>query len=166
MNMKKLFLLFALIAVSISAFYFFKKDTKKTLLLVNVLSKELYDDMHILGSEQISYEDIEKTVETTWKNYDKNTVFVFYCSNYACSASGESAEILTKAGFNKAFAYEGGMSEWFNLHSVDKSYKIVGVGKQSYLHLPNMPKEPAPNTKTITAEELKTMLIQHKVKGY
>ena len=165
MNYKKT-VLFLTIIIFIVSFLYFLKRKNKTILLINVLSKELYDDMHILGSEHISYEDIDTLVKTTWKNYDKNTVFVFYCSNYACSASGESAQILQNAGFPNAYAYEGGMAEWFNLHSVDKSYKIVGVGKQSYLQLPNISKEPAPNIKTITAEELKHMLAKHKVKGY
>ncbi len=165
MNYKKISFFLATIALLVVSFYFLKRDTKKTILLVNVLSKELYDDMHILGSEHVSYEDIDSILETTWKKYDKNTIFVFYCSNYACSASGESAQTLVKAGFPNAYAYEGGMAEWFNLHSVDKSYKIVGVGKQSYLQLPNISKEPAPNIKTITAEELKNMLTKHNVKG-
>ena len=165
MNYKKISLSLALIIFSLAALYMLKKE-KKTLFLINVITKDLYDDMHIEGSEQVSYEDIDTLLETNWKKYDKNTVFVFYCSNYACSASGESAQTLTKAGFLNAYAYEGGMAEWFNLHSVDKSYKIRGVGKQSYLRLPNIPKDPAPGVKTITAEELKNMLKKHNIKGY
>ena len=165
MNMlKKLFLVavVSLAALVASYFYFFGHQ-KKELLVINVLSKELYDDLHIAGSVHTSFEDAEEIFKKEWSYYPKNTIFVFYCSNYACGASGEMAKYMRKEGFLRSYAYEGGMAEWFHLHKADKSYKIVGVGNQNYLTLPNEYKKPADEREIITAQDLKKLIEEHKL---
>lgn len=134
------------------------RDKKTSLKLINVLDKTLFDDVHIAGSEHVSFEDLDKKILTDWKNLDKNTVFVFYCSNYACSASGQAAKQIEQLGFKESYAYEGGMAEWFNLHKQDKSYRIVGEAKQRYLNMPNPIKLIDHDYKVITAARLKELL--------
>lgn len=133
-------------------------NKKSSFLLINVLDKQLYDDLHIAGSEHVPFEELENKLLKTWHSYDKKTVFVFYCSNYACTASADAVRMMQKAGFTKSYAYEGGMAEWFNLHKTDKSYRIVGIGQEVYLTRANEPLTVHTDVPVITADELKAML--------
>ena len=164
---KKLFLFGALaVLASLIAYFLYVSHNKKGIMIVNVLNKELYDDLHIAGSIHVPYEEVEESINNNWSTLPKDTPVIFYCSNYACSASGEVARYMRKQGFSHAYAYEGGMAEWFNLHKQDKTYKIVGEGKQSYLTRLN-PVKPAPtDVKIVSAEQLKKMLGDNRVKGW
>lgn len=142
------------------------REKTNSLKLINVLDKNIYDDVHIAGSEHINFEDLDKKIETDWKNLDKNTIFIFYCTNYACSASGEAAKKMEELGFKNSYAYEGGMAEWFSLHKQDKSYRIIGnlekidtKVKHRYLTLPNPINLGEHNFKIISADELKKLLL-------
>lgn len=103
-----------------------KSESKKdaSLVVINVLDKDLYNDCHIKGSIQVSYEDIE----TYAKKLDKNTQVVVYCSNYWCTASGEAYQIFKQQGFNQAWAYEAGMAEWYQ-----KGLPVEGPCQSPYL---------------------------------
>jgi rhodanese-related sulfurtransferase len=82
-----------------------------SLYVVNVLTKDMYQDAHIKGSMHLDLDDLDEYAG----KWDKNTPVVFYCSNYQCSASGHAAKLFKKAGFNHVYAYEGGAAEWFQL---------------------------------------------------
>lgn len=96
----------------------------KELLVLNVLSKEAYDDCHIMGSQSIPLADL-KSASSGW---DKGKEIVVYCANYHCSASKEAYLKLTVLGFTNVRAYEGGMREWR-----DAGYSSEGPCKKSYL---------------------------------
>lgn len=121
-----------LIFLSISSLFilsgcdiFKKQQPKKTgLVVVNVLDKELFDDCRIKGSINIPFESIEMCDTII----DKDAEIVCYCSNYFCSASGQSCKILKEKGFSRVFAYEAGTAEWFQ-----QGYPVEGPCKSSYL---------------------------------
>ena len=94
------------------------------LVVVNVLDKKYYEDCHIQGSVHIPFEDIEARIKT----FDKNNHYVFYCSNYACTAAPFTATMLKEAGFPKVSVYHGGIVEWYQ-----KKYPCVGPAELSYL---------------------------------
>lgn len=100
------------------------KKSKSKFLVINVLDKDFYDDCHISGSINVPFEQVEQYSQ----NLDKDTEIIFYCSNYRCSASGEAARMLMKKGFNKIFAYEAGMAEWYQ-----QKLPVVGSCKKDYL---------------------------------
>jgi len=124
-------------------------EKKKGVIVINVLDKELYDDCHIKGSMSMPFEKVKQELP---KLVDKDAEVVFYCSNYMCSASGESAKMAKELGFKKAYAYEGGTAEWYQ-----KGYPVEGSCKQGYLK----GKLPAPEKLqdyVISAEALKEKL--------
>jgi len=128
-----------------------------SLKVVNVLDKNLYDDAHIAGSIQVDFENVKDAAE----GWNKNDTVVFYCSNYQCQASFESARQLKELGFNNVMAFEGGMEEWYRLNKEgDASYKVEGPGAQDYLKMkiakPEHTEESA--VKIITAAELKDLM--------
>lgn len=101
-------------------------ESKKSgsLVVINVLDKDLYNDCHIKGSIQVSYEDIESYA----RKLDKNTQVVTYCSNYMCTGSGEAYRMFKQLGFAQVWAYEAGMAEW-----CQKSLPVEGPCKSPYL---------------------------------
>lgn len=100
------------------------------LIIVNVLDKALYDDCHIKGSINVPFEEfndwVNKNLES--KKIDINDHIVVYCSNYMCTASGYSAQLLTKLGFKNVWAYEAGVAEW-----LQQGKAIEGVCQKPYL---------------------------------
>lgn len=108
-----------------------------SMIVVNVLDKEFYDECHIKGSIQVAFDNVEEY----FKNIDRNTPIVTYCSNYACTASGFVAQMLTDMGFKNVKAFEGGMAQWYQ-----KGYPVEGTckggtigSKSSYLTMENNP---------------------------
>lgn len=103
-----------------------KPESKKeaSLVVINVLDKDLYNDCHIKGSVQLSLEDVEAYA----KKLDKKTEVVTYCSNYMCTASGETCRMFKQMGFPHVWAYEAGMAEWHQ-----KGLPIEGACKSPYL---------------------------------
>jgi len=123
--------------------------------VVNVLSKELFDDAHIKGSINADFMELA-TIAQDW---DKSVPVVVYCSNYACTASGAAAQQLSKLGFTSVKAYEGGMAEWYQLRMQDPTYEIEGPAQQDYLSMVvPQPAEHTPGVEVITAQDLKELL--------
>ena len=103
------------------------KPAKPKFIIVNVLDREQYDDCHIKGSIQVDFMDLESYA---LKHFDKDsTQIVVHCSNYKCTASGESVKMLKDHGFKHVYAYEEGTA------GAAKHGKIAmeGVCKQAYL---------------------------------
>jgi len=122
-----------------------------SVLVINVLSPEQYKDAHIKGSINVPFDQVEAYA----KKVDKKREVVFYCANYMCSASGASAEMFKKLGFENVWAYEGGTAEWYQL-----GYPIDGPATEGYLKAEN--KKPAVEEThaygIITAQELKAKM--------
>jgi rhodanese-related sulfurtransferase len=94
------------------------------LLVINVLPKNMYDDCHIPNSISVPLDQLATFV----KDFDKAREIVVYCAHYECPKSRQAWELLTKLGFVRVFAYEGGMREW---HA--QGYPTQGACKMDYL---------------------------------
>ena len=84
---------------------------KKKLLVINALRKQYYKDCHILGSINVSLDDLGAYAQ----KLDKSTPIVVYCASYSCPVSRKAWHILNDLGFANVRAYEGGIIEWFKL---------------------------------------------------
>jgi len=128
-----------------------------SLLVVNVLDKEFFDDCHIPGSIHISMMDVLKVAEKD--KWPKETKIVVHCSNYSCTASTTVCRQLTKMGFLHVWDYEAGTAGWYQ----DK-LPVKGPAKSSYLTQANKPLEGlAPEgVKGISTEDLHKMMQEEK----
>ncbi|HEX2978221.1 MAG TPA: rhodanese-like domain-containing protein [Candidatus Babeliales bacterium] len=132
-------------------------EHKPSLVVVNVLDKQYYDDAHIAGSINVPLEELENYVQ---KNLGKDTEIVIYCGNYKCLASSEGAKMLTDLGYNHVWAYEGGTAEWKQL-----GFPINGAGKEVYLNDLEKPEGMThEGVNMITAQELKEKIEKHAQK--
>lgn len=84
--------------------------------VINVLSQQAYDNLHIAGSIWIPFDRLE---EGGWKELSGFRV-ITYCSSIDCGASETAAAILIEHGI-EAMAYRGGMKEW-----VDSGLPVEG----------------------------------------
>lgn len=77
--------------------------------LIEVLSEEQYDEMHIKGAINIPLKRIGKEAR---EKFDKGDTIVVYCSDHECQSSPSAAKKLEDLGFNNVYDYEGGKKEW------------------------------------------------------
>lgn len=116
------------------------------LLVINVLDESFYNDAHIAGSINVPFMRLENYLQSV----DVHVPLVFYCSNYACSASSSAATLALKMGFADVVAYEGGMAQWYQL-----KYPTQGAATQDYLQqVVQAPHEQA-SVPVISASDLK-----------
>ena len=120
---------------------------KKKLLVINALRKQYYKDCHILGSINVPLDELSIYA----KKLDTTMPIVVYCASYSCPVSSKAWHILNGLGFTNVRAYEGGMAEW-----VQKGYLAKGACQEEYLS--RQEKSEASDVKTISAEELKTIM--------
>lgn len=133
------------------------KQPAASLMVVNVLSKELYDDAHIKGSTLLELENMDDAIAS----WNKETPVVFYCSNYQCTGSSHAAREFKKAGFNHVYAYEGGMAEWYQLGKTDASYATEGPATQEYLaQVIPAPEHTSEEVTVISSADLKDKMAQ------
>lgn len=158
--MKKLLVILVTL-VALPGCFWNNQETKKTaeksapLYVVNVLSKQMYNDAHIKDSIHVDLDDLDAYAD----KWDKNTPVVFYCSNYQCSASGHASKVFKKAGFKNVYAYEGGVAEWSQLGypmEGPQTEEVSGYLKQ----VVEAPYEAQHEIDLITAPELKNMMIK------
>ena len=93
-------------------------------LVINVLSKETFDDCHISGSLNVPLKGLKAAAQQRKKEQE----IVVYCASYTCPASKEAFLVLKELGFINIEAYEGGMKEW-----KQKELPHVGECKLEYL---------------------------------
>lgn len=128
-----------------------KNGSPTDLLVINVLSKELYDDAHIKGSIQIDFDEVANFAQ----GLDRSTPIVVYCSNHLCTASDEAVKTLRGLGFSQVSVYAAGMARWFQ-----NGLPTKGPAKLSYLRA--MAEEPTqsrePEIPLITTQELANRL--------
>lgn len=91
------------------------KEVVPGVVLVNVLEKDHFENCRIRGSVSAPFGDINTFISQLEKEYSDKTAIeiIVYCSNYMCSASGETAKLLLKHGFTRVKAYEAGIAEWY-----------------------------------------------------
>ncbi|MEX2144845.1 MAG: rhodanese-like domain-containing protein [Candidatus Spechtbacterales bacterium] len=90
-----------------------KLDSHEDFLLVNVLSKESFEFMHIPGSlnADVHQDDfLEKMEELT--GGDKGKEIVVYCSSATCQASPSAARKLAEAGYSNVAHFSEGLAGW------------------------------------------------------
>lgn len=75
--------------------------------VINVLSSDYYDKIHIAGSKNIPLERLD----VAYRDLDKAKHYVVYCASQQCDASRKAARLLEEKGFSVK-AYEGGIKEW------------------------------------------------------
>ncbi|HZW61469.1 MAG TPA: rhodanese-like domain-containing protein [Candidatus Babeliales bacterium] len=101
-----------------------KLEKDPTLMVINTLSREAYDDCHIKGSTSIPLNDLL----TVTRNWDKNKEIIVHCAQYSCPISKQAYKLLIDNGFKNVSAYEGGMREW-----AQKKFPSEGSCKMEYL---------------------------------
>lgn len=77
-------------------------------VVINILSRKEYDEIHIKGSISIPY-DLLENGELDAIGNQRNVIT--YCKSYDCGASMGAARILKEKGYN-AMVYGGGIREW------------------------------------------------------
>jgi rhodanese-related sulfurtransferase len=126
-----------------------EKSTKPELVIINVLDKAEFDDCHIKGSVNITFDEFEAKVPT----FNKNNHYVLYCADSMCMSSGFCAKVLQDAKFDHVWAYEGGMADWYQ-----KGYPCQGPAQLEYLTAESLDMSDDENEQsevsTITAEQL------------
>lgn len=104
------------------------------LKIVNVNDKNIYDDAHIKGDINITFDELDNlpNIVSSWS---KVNPVVFYCTDYRCVACEYFAKSLVDLGFEKVYTYKGGIVEWYQLSRENKHYEIEGTCKESYLNV-------------------------------
>lgn len=132
----------------------FEKNSKPELVIINVLDKAEFDDCHITGSINITFDEFESRI----KLLHKKNHYVIYCADYMCMSSGFCAQLLQDAGFENVWAYEGGMAEWYQ-----KGYPFEGLAESEYLRSENenlADEDHEVIVPVITAEQLQEKIAQ------
>ncbi len=85
-------------------------DAKRSFEFWNVLTDQYFHGENISGSRRVP---LDKTgAEVRDNSIPKETEIVVYCAGPECPQSRLAAEKLTKLGYERVQAYEGGLEEW------------------------------------------------------
>lgn len=85
-----------------------KMEQDPQLMVINVLVKDAYDNCHIKGSINVSFNDLPAQAQ----QWGKNTPLVLYCASQVCRSSSQAYALLENKGFTNLAVYEGGIQEW------------------------------------------------------
>ncbi|MFB6242038.1 MAG: rhodanese-like domain-containing protein [Candidatus Nanosalina sp.] len=88
---------------------FMEMRNSEDFLLVNVLTRETFEQGHIPGSINIPKDEIE---EEAPKRFTKSQKIVVYCASEDCPASDKAAEKLEELGFENVKDFERGLEGW------------------------------------------------------
>lgn len=102
-----------------------KMQTNPDVLVVNVLTRNWYDDCHIKGSINVSLQELIYQAD----NWDRTREIVVYCALDECDASEKAYVLLRCMGFSSVLDYMGGIKEWLNL-----GYAVNGPCAAAYLY--------------------------------
>ncbi|MDY6761871.1 MAG: rhodanese-like domain-containing protein [Candidatus Nanohaloarchaea archaeon] len=78
-------------------------------ILVDVLSREHFEDSHIPGAINIPMDHVAEKAPDL---FTKNQKIVVYCADTECGASVQAAETLEEHGFEHVMDYEAGKDGW------------------------------------------------------
>ncbi|HTC21868.1 MAG TPA: rhodanese-like domain-containing protein [bacterium] len=90
-----------------------QEHMKKGAVVINVLDKPIYEDLHIKGSINIPLgkKSDDEFVAAVEKKVGPGKFIITHCSGVTCMAGPRAAQILKAHKFN-AEDYPGGMEEW------------------------------------------------------
>lgn len=88
------------------------RDTQEDMVLINVLSEEDFQKVHIPDSENVPVDrrDFAEQVEKLAGGKDRTVVV--YCTSFDCEASPTAARKLDEAGFINVYDFAGGLQAW------------------------------------------------------
>jgi rhodanese-related sulfurtransferase len=101
-------------------------ETDASLVVINVLPEEYYNDCHIIGSLNMPLAELDKKIE----GIEKKAPIVVYCAHSKCPASAQGAQRLHQLGYTNVKMYEGGMKEW-----VELGFSYDGEAEMDYLEM-------------------------------
>lgn len=89
-----------------------KLDAEEGTLLVDVLSENSFESLHIPGAINVPYEAgfVEKLEDVA--DISKDDEVIVYCASEECQASVNAASALEKAGYTNVIHYAGGLAGW------------------------------------------------------
>jgi rhodanese-related sulfurtransferase len=97
-------------------------------VVINVLSKENFNKLHIEGSQNHPLKDDAKVFsKEVEEKYGKDKLFIVYGDHFGHLESFEATEALTAHGL-EAFNYAGGVQEWFKAGYPVEGTETSGVG--------------------------------------
>ena len=79
--------------------------TESNIFLIDVRSKQEYEEYHLPGSINISVYEISKKIENILKN--KDTIIILYCQSG--SRSRKALEKIKKLGYKNLYNLKGGI---------------------------------------------------------
>jgi rhodanese-related sulfurtransferase len=77
---------------------------------VDALPESYYAEQHLPGALNLVADEVETRAATLLP--DKNAAIVTYCSNTACSNSGQVATKLENLGYSNVRKYAEGIQDW------------------------------------------------------
>lgn len=95
------------------------------LVVVNVLSKNWYNDCHIPDSINIPLPELIYKVA----DWDRQQEIIVYCALDECDAGEKAFILLHCMGFTNVADFKGGIKEWFQ-----SGFPVNGPCQASYLH--------------------------------
>ncbi|MFF4340535.1 rhodanese-like domain-containing protein [Kitasatospora sp. NPDC001540] len=78
--------------------------------VVDTLGGEYYAQQHLPGALALVPTDVDTQASTVLP--DRDAAIVTYCSNPACSNSGQVADRLTNLGYTNVRKYREGIQDW------------------------------------------------------
>ena len=78
-------------------------------VFLDARSPELYDEGHIQGALNLSWEDFDTRFAETLRDFPVETTFVTYCDGEGCGLSRELAMAMLERGYNEVRVL---MNEW------------------------------------------------------
>ena len=87
-----------------------KVDSVEDFKLVDVLSKESFDEKHIAKSMSIPGEELEERAPKELPNKDEE--IIVYCASKTCQASPNAARKLEEMGYTNVTDFEDGLAGW------------------------------------------------------
>lgn len=82
---------------------------KSNLRVVDVLSKEHFEQEHIKGAISLPLDEIESRAGEVLR---KDDTIAVYCAGFSCSASTTAAEKLMSLGYMHVLDYKGGLEDY------------------------------------------------------
>jgi rhodanese-related sulfurtransferase len=81
-----------------------------TVVLVDALPESYYTQQHLPGAINLVADDVDDRATTLLP--DRDALIVAYCSNPACSNSGQVATKLENLGYTNVRKYAEGIQDW------------------------------------------------------
>lgn len=84
-------------------------DAGEPIRLIDVLSREHYDTVHLPGAESIPGEELAQRAPQL---LERDETIVVYCASLECQKSPRAAAALDELGYRQVYDFEGGIAEW------------------------------------------------------